>query len=868
MTRTPQSVPTARSPRDTQELHKAHAAAAKFARTFQTLLRAARLYQKNHPHVMESLEAAENDLRSALERTSPLEFRLERGRVIMRGQPLADPRGELKKFADSIVRRGIVTMVFLPQTHLGELGTLAQLLGNAPLEMGGGDAPADWSGLLNEYGIGGIRINVPVDEKRADSVLTTLLAAVLSPELRAASGTAEPAAASSVAEPAHVEGFDELVGVLQVLERISMPLKQETRIEPQRVVATLRAAVAGADQRKMSVLAAAMGRCAPREGEGIETYFSRLGQTLALECATREFAGGNVPAQELRWVFLRLARELTSNNLRPQRSGGARWTDESYAEYLHQQFWIDLPAREKTETLRGSQAWCVPVESLRPYLEQLAEAGGERQARFIVLNYAGCLNSAEATTRLAVATGLSELIPLMAQLWPPQAAGPQELTRAVTRGLIAEGAPEVLVVLGGVLERLALLAQERSDYAELERILGALEDARATRGAGKENGRAASNSLLPTLTQRILENGRWQALVDASLEHRPLDAALARILARDPERLLERMNARLSAPRGLEALAPMARLLRAIGEPVIGALVTRLFDPRTHRATAAVKLLAVTRPERLLEALPRALPAWDWNIQDMAVGELIRLGAPGVAMAFLEALPHAHVLVVPMMLDEIGVAGEIAAVPLLLEIAEGRSERMKDVFVRIKAVEALGRLRAPEAAELLRNVLRQRNGLTHVEPAGLRAAAEEALALIENRPSSARVRTAHQAAARASISFTRPRRYMRVPLESPLAARISTVENAPVREAVGAFKGPAAAAKVTTLSLGGAFVESDSQLAVGESFDLEIRSGLRKINGTAVVRNLAPGGGGVEFVHMRQDDREKLRKLVSKLLKD
>jgi hypothetical protein len=155
-----------------------------------------------------------------------------------------------------------------------------------------------------------------------------------------------------------------------------------------------------------------------------------------------------------------------------------------------------------------------------------------------------------------------------------------------------------------------------------------------------------------------------------------------------------------------------------------------------------------------------------------------------------------------------------------------------------------------------------------VEPAGLRAAAEEALALIENRPSSARVRTAHQAAAHASISFTRPRRYMRVPLDSPLTARISAAEHAPVREAVGAFKGQAAPAKVTTLSLGGAFVESDSQLAVGESFALEIRSGLKKISSTAVVRNLAPGGGGVEFVHMRQDDREKLRKLVSRLLKD
>jgi hypothetical protein len=62
-------------------------------------------------------------------------------------------------------------------------------------------------------------------------------------------------------------------------------------------------------------------------------------------------------------------------------------------------------------------------------------------------------------------------------------------------------------------------------------------------------------------------------------------------------------------------------------------------------------------------------------------------------------------------------------------------------------------------------------------------------------------------------------------------------------------------------------VESKERLKVGDSFGLEIRSGLRKITGTAVVRNLAPSGGGVEFVHMKQEDREKLRVLVSKLLR-
>ena len=69
-----------------------------------------------------------------------------------------------------------------------------------------------------------------------------------------------------------------------------------------------------------------------------------------------------------------------------------------------------------------------------------------------------------------------------------------------------------------------------------------------------------------------------------------------------------------------------------------------------------------------------------------------------------------------------------------------------------------------------------------------------------------------------------------------------------------------------TISLGGAYLESPRKLSVGDSIKLEVRSGLRKINFTAVVRNIDPDGGGVEFVHMRDEDREKLRKLVQRHL--
>jgi hypothetical protein len=187
-----------------------------------------------------------------------------------------------------------------------------------------------------------------------------------------------------------------------------------------------------------------------------------------------------------------------------------------------------------------------------------------------------------------------------------------------------------------------------------------------------------------------------------------------------------------------------------------------------------------------------------------------------------------------------------------MEIAAGEHEILRDQFVRIKAIEALGRMRAHEAAELLHTLAEKRDGIAYSEASGLRAAAEDALAMLEDRPSSARVRATFEAAARSSASFVVPRRYVRVPLESPLRAQIDG--------------GQAGYARVRTISLGGAYLESPGKLSVGDSIQLQIRAGLRKIHFTAVVRNIGPQGGGVEFVHMKDEDREKLRKLVQRHL--
>src|SRR5262249_21229024 len=518
------------------------------------------------------------------------------------------------------------------------------------------------------------------------------------------------------------------------------------------------------------------------------------------------------------------------------------WATETHRERLIEKFWVELPPREKSAVLRGSDIWCVPIIALRQTLGQLADAGADaprREARNILLNYARRIENQDANARRAVAAGLNELTTVIESLWPNQV--PDDLSRGTLAALESESKPETAALLAAFLETLGRIAVNRGDYVGFEAILIGLEKSPKDR----------EHDHMTALARRLVAQERWLLLVDASLANRALDPALPRLLQRDPERLLDRLTLLLTEPRGAEFLPPMARLLRAIGVPVLNLLETRLYEARKQRVSGAIKLLGAADADRLLRGLPRALASWEWSLQDLAVSELARpahaASAQSVAFVFSALLADAHPLVVPMMIDQIGIAQETTSVPQLMEIAAGEHETLRDQFVRIKSIEALGRMRATEAAELLRTLAEKRDGITYSEPSGLRAAAEDALALIEDRPSSARIRAAYEAAAQSSAHFVIPRRDVRIPLESPLRAQIDA--------------GQAGVARVKTISLGGAYLESPKKMSIGDSIRLEIRAGLKKIHFTAVVRNINNDGTGVEFVHMKDEDREKLRKL-------
>jgi hypothetical protein len=682
-------------------------------------------------------------------------------------------------------------------------------------------------------------------ESKVDTLLTSLMATLV------ACGGNSPR--QHPEDLIHLPGLEDLLATLTLLGRCTLPLERHVDLSPAAAADAIHSAMDEASHDTVRLLLAAIQQYPPQEMESPQSYILQLCENLIFEYLAAEFSAGTLSPLLLRYTLDRLAGIIVAAGTvsRPgspdHRSSLAKtWCAESHREKLLAKFWLNLAPREKSAVLRGPDSWSLPVAFIRSTLGNLAAAGADatrREARNILLNYARRSEHPDALARRAVAEGLNELCPIIESLWPNQLPG--ELSSGALKALERESDAQIAALLAAFLESLSRVAVARGDFSGFEALLLALE----------KSPRDDRHTQLVSLTRRLVASDRWTLLIDAGLANRN-DPALARLLQREPERLLDRLTMLLGEPRGAEMLPAMSRLLRTAGPPALNALELRLHEARPQRVTPAIKLLAAVDPDRLLSGFTRALVGWEWSMQDLAVSELSRpanaSSAKAAAFIFSSVLPVAHPLVVPMMIDHIGLAGESAAVPELMEIAAGRHENLRDQFVRIKAIEALGRLRATEAAELLRSLAAKRDGLTFAEPSGLRAAASDALALMEDRANSATVRAAFESPTQNSAPYNVQRRYFRVPLESPLRAHVS---------------GPQASlARVKTISLGGAYLESGQKFSVGDSLQLEVRSGLRKIHCTAIVRNTASDGGGVEFVHMKDEDRSKLRKLVMRKL--
>jgi hypothetical protein len=197
-------------------------------------------------------------------------------------------------------------------------------------------------------------------------------------------------------------------------------------------------------------------------------------------------------------------------------------------------------------------------------------------------------------------------------------------------------------------------------------------------------------------------------------------------------------------------------------------------------------------------------------------------------------------------------------IPTLLRVAEAVDSRQAGPFVRLKAVEGLGRLKVLESTDLLRKFAESRHMFHWSHPAELRLAALQALAKID--PSWAKDFVPRSGFAPGELflgpldplpnaTYFRRRRYPRVRLSHPITAIAYAGQDSYRLEIRG-------------LSLSGGIAIGEKHLPPGTLVSMRIGSGMRPIRAQVLMRDARAQGLGFEIADMDLDERARLRKLL------
>ena len=396
-----------------------------FLRQFRVLLGAARLYQRNHPRLMEILASTEQQLRIALAAGSPLVVAMETNGILLprregsAAELLHDPRGELRGLAEELLRSGICSMLFTHPINVGELDLLAHEISMVPRSAAPGDTASRklWDNWIKNRGIVGIRINIPT-ERRDSLLLASLMSAVLAYD-NAAQHSSHSRAVRAMPET----NFDQIATTLRVLEKLAPPNDPEMQPSTEEIARRFHSVVSGSDPSSISLIVHGVSNVKPREGETLKPYLDRLTDELVLAFVKQEFHAGRITPPLLVPMLIQLDRERgQADNAGINRFGGSQH-DEMRVSILCEKFWNALPARVKAKTLRSRDAWCVPATVVGRFLEPLAASAEKkksdasaREGRSVLLAYAKCLESEEGKARRAAAAGLAEIAPQMERL--------------------------------------------------------------------------------------------------------------------------------------------------------------------------------------------------------------------------------------------------------------------------------------------------------------------------------------------------------------------------------------------------------------------------------------------------------------------
>ena len=586
---------------------------------------------------------------------------------------------------------------------------------------------------------------------------------------------------------------------------------------------------------------------APSEGAD-KPMLLKLAEHVAIRFALDSYERGELRVNAVRQLLDRMNAEIEGLRKilgsQEQMMASAGLQVQSYTELLDLEFWEQVPDENKKEVLTSDEAWCVPPRNVKAYLEDMLRRGELKTVNEILIKYAACAGLENPEARRTTAIGLSDLAELYGS---GDGSALMEGIRRLGNQLAIEREPELQTLISAAFVRLSQEAASKRCYPAMQQALASLDSVEAQRPG-------ATQSLRP----RIGAEERMPEFVEEALRSGQIADGMIEILALMPKATLHYVTNRFGHCGFREDCELLAEIVRGLGEDASIRLLETLQTAPASEAAETVGLLAQLLPDAVAKVLPVRLSQWPRTAHDRSVRQLSSAMADYRVQLLVVLYDALDVLIRPLALDEMGMSGHPHCIPKLMEVAQNEDA---DGFCRVKAIEALGRLRASVAATFLKQVMDARQLWRFTFPEEMRIAAAQALMRIDATAALEKLSASgldrkdlvlEPSDVEPNAPVIRQRRYARVRLSKNLTATTTNLrDNIRI--------------SIPEMNLGGGVGAGDRHLAPGSLLSLKIMWGVRNIKAQAVVRGARPQAMAFEFVEIDLDERNRLRKLLMEL---
>jgi hypothetical protein len=574
----------------------------------------------------------------------------------------------------------------------------------------------------------------------------------------------------------------------------------------------------------------------------------KLAEHVAIRFALDSYERGELRVNAVKQLLDRMNSEIEALRKilgsQEEMMAQAGLSVQTYTELLDQEFWEQVPEENKKEVLTSDEAWCVPPRNVRAFLEDMLRRGELKTVNEILMKYAACIALEAPEARRTTAIGLSDLAELYGS---GDGSALMESIRRLGNQLAVEREPELQTLISAAFVRMSQEAASKRCYPAMQQALSSLDSIEQQRPG-------STQSLRP----RIGAEERLPEFIEEALRGGHIADGMTEILGLMPKATLHYVTNRFGHCGFREDCEVLSQIVRGLGEDSTQRLLEILQTAPANEAAETIGLLSHFAPDAVDKILPVRLSQWPRSSHDRAVRQLSSAPPEQRARLLVSLYDSLDALIRPLAIDEMGMSGQHECIPKLVELAQNDHT---PPFHRLKALEALGRLRASAASPTLQHILEARQVWRWVYPAELRIAAVQSLMRIdptmalEKLNSSGLERkdlTLEPTDPEPNSSAMRQRRYARLKLSKNLIA-VSTNLRENFR------------LSIPELNLGGGIGAGQRHLAPGSLLSLKLSHGVRNIKAQAIVRGARPQAMAFEFVDMDMEDRSRLRKVLMEL---